>query len=85
MKSKFCRFCAFYIPYYHKLNSSYARQNHGFCCKHKNSQTPYEHCEDFKSNEEKEKRREEKLLADLESSLTSINEISQILRERYYK
>jgi len=42
-----------------------------------------ETCEDFRSNEQKEKMREERLFEKLEQSLESINEINQILREKY--
>jgi len=81
LKTQKCKNCAFY--YYKQWSSFYSRLNHGFCIKHKKPQTQSETCEDYKSNEQKEKTREEKLFSSLEYALKSINEIAQILKERH--
>ena len=83
MKLQYCKNCFYYSAHYKKLSAGFARLNNGFCAKYQKPQTQYETCEDFKNNEEREKRREERLFVSLEQSLESINQISQILREKY--
>ena len=85
MNSQKCRDCTFYTAHYKKLAHGFVKQNNGFCRNHQKHQTQYKTCENFKSNEEKEKRREERLFKYLEQSLQSINEIAQILKEKYPK
>ena len=83
MKTQKCKNCTHYTAYYKKWSASFERLNKGFCAKHQKPQIQSETCEDFKSNEQKEKRREERLFDYLEFSLKSINEIAQILKEKY--
>ena len=82
MTAKKCKNCAYYTAYYKQWGDCYGRLNNGFCVKHKRHQTQFETCAEFKSNEEKEKRREKRLFDSLERVLASIDEIAQILREK---
>jgi len=82
MKSKVCINCTFYTAYYKRWSTHYGQLNHGFCSKHHKPQTQYKICEDYKSNEQKEKTREERLFAFLEQTLNSIIEIAQVLKDR---
>jgi len=84
MKTQKCKNCAHYSPYYKKWSASFGMLNHGYCAKHKKPQTQRKTCDKFKSGEQIEQRREERLLKCLEQSLDSINEIAQILKEKYY-
>jgi len=83
MKVEKCKNCTFYSAYYQQWSDHYGRLNHGFCSKHQKSQTQFEFCQNFISNEQKEKRREERLLFSLEQASKSINEIAVILNEKY--
>ena len=83
MKSQKCKNCTYYTAYYKKWHANFGRLNNGFCTKHQKHQTQFETCENFKSSEQKEKMREERLFDSLEQSLKSINEISQILKEKF--
>ena len=82
MKKEICKNCTHYAAYYQQRSDSYSRLNHGFCSKHERGQGQYGVCEVFKSNELKENRRQKRMLDSLESALTSINEIAQIIREK---
>jgi len=83
MKKQICKKCTYYTAYYRRLSDCYIRLGNGYCTKHKKPQTQYETCEDYKNNEFKEQSREERLFVSLEQSLTSINEIAMILKEKY--
>ena len=83
MKSQKCKNCTYYTAYYKKWAASYGRLNNGFCTKHRKPQIQFEACEDFKSDEQKEKMREGRLFSSLEQSLKSINEIAQILKDKF--
>jgi len=54
----------------------------GFCSQHQKTQTQYATCDNFKSNEQKEKTREERLFLSLERALTAVDEIAKILKEK---
>ena len=82
MKVQKCTNCTYYSAYYLQWSNCYGKLNHGFCSKQQKPQTQFEACEDFKSNEAKEKRREERLFDSLERALESINGIAQILKEK---
>jgi len=82
MKIQNCRNCTYYSAYYKQWSDGYSRLNNGFCSKLNKPQIQFETCEDFKSSEQKEKSREERRLVALDSALTSINEIAQILKEK---
>ena len=82
MLSQKCKNCTFYSAYYKQWSSGYGKLNNGFCSKHQKFQTQFETCEHFKSNEIKEKRREERLFTSLEQALEAINDIAQILKEK---
>jgi len=82
MLSQKCKNCTFYTAYYKQWASGYGKLNHGFCSKRQQPQTQFETCEDFKSNDIKEKRREERLFLSLEQALESINDIALILKEK---
>ena len=56
MKSQKCRDCTYYIDYYKQWISSFVRLANGYCSKHKKPQTQFKNCEEFKNNEQKEKR-----------------------------
>jgi len=83
MKSQKCKNCTHYSAYYKQWSGSYGRLNNGFCSKHQKAQTQFETCENFLSSGQKEKIREKRLLIQLEQSLISINEIAQILKEKF--
>ena len=83
MKSQICKNCTYYTAYYKKWSACFGILNNGFCTKRRRPQTQFEACEDFKSSDQKEKRRKERLFDFLEYSLKSINEIAQILKENY--
>ena len=83
MRVQKCKNCTYYSAYYKKWSSHFGRLNNGFCSKHQKPQKHLNSCEDFRSNEQKEKMREERLFEKLEQSLTSIYEINQILKEKY--
>ena len=83
MKTQICKNCTFYSAYYQRWSDHYGRLNHGFCANKQKLQPQFETCESFKSNEQKEKRREERLLFSLEQASKSINEIAVILNEKY--
>ena len=83
MKSQKCKNCSYYTAYYRKWSSSFEKLTHGACSKHKSPKTQSEVCDDFKSSEQKERKREERLFISLEQSLESINQIAQILKEKY--
>jgi hypothetical protein len=83
MKTEKCKNCMHYTAYYKQWASSFGRLNNGFCSRHQKPQAQLEACEDFKSNEQKEKRRDELRLKHLEQALESINEIAQILKEKF--
>jgi len=84
MKSQKCKYCTYYSAYYKRWDGQFERLANGFCVKHQKQQIQIETCDGFKSNEEKEKRREERLFVSLEQSLSSISEITQILKEKYF-
>lgn len=79
---KLCQNCTHYTAYYRKWSGGYSRLNNGFCSQNKKPQTLFETCDNFKSDEQKEKRREDMRLTALEQALTSINEIAHILKEK---
>ena len=83
VKKNLCKNCNYYTAYYKKWGAYFGRMNNGFCAKHKKRQTQFEVCNEFRSNEQSEKRREEQLLNSLEQSLESVNQIAQILKEKY--
>ena len=82
MLSQKCNNCTFYTAYYKQWSDHYGKLNHGFCSKTKKQQQQYDSCEDFKSNEQKKKMRQERMLDSLELALESINHISQIMKEK---
>ena len=82
MKKEVCKNCTYYSAYYKQWSSHYTRLDKGFCSKHQKIIKQYEICEDFKSNELKEKMREKRRMDALEQALISINEIAQILKEK---
>jgi len=82
MKKNICKYCTFYTAYYEKFSSNFSRLSHGFCKKQNIPQLQFKTCDDFKSNEQKEKMREKRLFSHLEQSLISINAISHILKEK---
>lgn len=85
MKNPNCKNCTFYSAYYRQWSDGYGRLTNGYCSKHNKPQTQFETCECYKSNEQKEKMREKRMFVALEDALTSINEISQILKEKFYE
>lgn len=82
MNSQKCKDCAYYTAYYKKLSSSFEKTNVGVCSKHKKIKTYLENCGEFKNNERREKENEKRLFVFLEQALKSINDISQILKEK---
>jgi len=82
MRIQNCKNCTYYSSYYKQWSDCYSRLNHGFCSKHEKPKIQNETCGNFKSGEQKEKRREERLFSSLERSLESINQIAQILKEK---
>jgi len=85
MEKQLCINCTFYSAYYKKWSACFGELNHGFCAKHQKPQKQYETCQEYKSNDQKEKTRHQRLLLSLEQSLTSINEIAQILKQKDFK
>lgn len=81
MKKQICKNCAYYSAYYKKWSASFGELDHGHCDKLKNDTTRYDTCADFKSNERKELLRKERLLTALETTLSSVTEMAQILKE----
>jgi len=61
----------------------FERLNLGFCIKHQRQQVSTEACESFKTDEQREQRQYQSMLASLERALNSVNDISQILREKH--
>ena len=82
MKKQICKNCTFYSAYYKKWSDCYGRLNNGYCSKHKKPQIQFENCGEYKSSEQKEKMRLERLYVSLERALISIDEITQILKEK---
>ena len=82
MTGQKCKNCTYYTAYYKQWANGYGRLSSGYCARQNSPKTQFESCEDFKSNETKEKRRDEKRLEYLEQALKSIVEIAQILKEK---
>jgi len=83
MKTKRCYNCAFYSAYYKQWFDGFHKQSHGFCSKINEPQKQHQSCQYFKDNERREKTQEERLLSHLELSLQSVNQIAQILKEKF--
>ena len=81
MKVQKCCNCTFYSAYYKQWASGYGKMETGYCQKHNATQKRYHACEDFKSNEQKEVRREKMRFDALDQALQSINDIAHILKE----
>jgi len=82
MIKSICKNCTFYSAYYKQYSSGFGKIDHGYCSKQQQPISQHETCENFKSNEAKEKSREERRLVALDQALESINEIAQILKEK---
>ncbi|MCL2675267.1 MAG: hypothetical protein FWE84_01580 [Firmicutes bacterium] len=82
MRSQRCRNCEYYSAYYKQRSSGYEKLNKGFCSKHQKEETQFKTCENFTSNEHREKIKEQLRLDALDGALKSINEIAQILKEK---
>jgi len=83
MKSQKCKYCAYYTAYYKKHIIGFERTNVGHCLKFRKLQTQLETCENFKCGEKKEQRQQERIFVSLEQALKSVNDIGQILKEKY--
>ena len=82
MKKHLCQNCVYYTAYYRQSSNSYSKLNDGYCSRHEKPKTRFEVCGEFKSNERKEKKREQWRLDNLDRALISINEIALILKEK---
>jgi hypothetical protein len=83
MKIQKCDDCVYYSAYYKQWYNSYEKLNHGFCSKIEKPKLHYDSCELFNSNEQIEQSREERRLLALEQALKSINDIANILKDKY--
>ena len=82
MRVEKCKNCAYYTAFYKRWSNHYGRIELGHCSKKKQVQKQLDTCGDFKSNEQKEERKEKMMLEHLERALISIDHISQIMREK---
>lgn len=82
MKKERCKYCTFFTAYYRKEASGLCKSSYGFCKTHSKFINQFKNCEHYKSNEQKEKLQEQLRLEALDQALKSINEISQILKEK---
>jgi len=82
MKKEICKYCTHYTAYYKIHCTSYQRLTNGFCSKHQKPQIQSETCQNYKNNEQKQKRKEEQLLYTLEQALNWIIQIAQMLKEK---
>jgi len=82
MKVEKCKNCSYYAVYYKRCTSHYSKLSHGYCRKKQAPQKQSDTCGDFRDSQDLDKQREERLLKNLEWSLKSINDMSQILKEK---
>ena len=82
MKSEKCRCCMYYSADYKQRSSDYSKLSHGFCSKYQKPQINTGFCDQFVSNEKKEKMLEWRRLSELDRALKSINDIAGILKEK---
>lgn len=84
MNKDICQNCTYYTAYYKKLSSLYSKLNHGYCRKQCKPQIYNNMCEEYHSNDQKERSREATMFRDLERAVRSINEITLIMKEKVY-
>ena len=80
MKVEKCKNCTYYTAYYMRWSNHFGRVSRGYCSKKQQVQKQLDTCGDYKSNEQKEERKDNMMLEHLERALISIDHISQIMR-----
>ena len=78
-----CRNCTHYTAYYKRWATRFGKLPRGFCEKQQLPKNHSETCKNFTDNKQKELLREKLLIDCLAQSIKSINEIAQILKEKY--